>query len=341
MREGIGWVVALASQSPDSGRLAASKAGRVQVAHERIADMQRARIVAAMTEVCCERGFPNVTVAHIVARAGVSRRTFYEQFSDREDCFLAAFDEARECAARRLAPAFCREERWRRRVSAALLALLEFVEDEPYMAGLLIVESLGAGEQALARRRRVLECVHAAVDEGRDEARANTSVAPLTAEAAVGGVLSVLHSRLCERNQTALVPLAGQLTSMLVLPYLGQAAAVRELHREVPHRTDDDGHRRAPANPLRDLGMRLTYRTVCVLLSIAERPSSSNRELAIVSGVSDQGQMSKLLARLEKLGLVENVGTGHARGGPNAWTLTAKGQQVRHTVAQQAGEAPS
>jgi AcrR family transcriptional regulator len=334
--EGTDRMIAPASHPLDADDRAGLQAAQVQAAHERVADMQRARMMAAMAEVCAERGVANVTVAHVVARAGVSRRTFYEQFSDREECFLAALDEAIECAERRVLPAFVREERWRRRVGAALLALLEFLDDEPHMAGLLIVESLGAGERALARRRQVLERVHAAVDEGRCEARGGAALPPLTPEAAVGGVLSVLHSRLCERNRGTLVPLAAQLTSMLVLPYVGSAAAARELRRPVPSRPD--GHRPVPANPLRDLEMRLTYRTVRVLLSIADRPNSSNRELALVSGVSDQGQMSKLLMRLEKLGLVENVGAGHARGGPNAWTLTPKGEQVRHAIAQQAGD---
>jgi AcrR family transcriptional regulator len=307
------------------------QATQAGIAHERVAGMQRARMIAAMTEVACERGVANVTVAHVVARAGVSRRTFYEQFSDREECFLVALDEAIGCAARRVLPVFGGDGRWHRRVAGALLALLELLEEEPHTARLLIVESLGAGERALARRRRALEHVHAGMDEGRGDAR-GAGPPPLTAETAVGGVLSVLHSRLCEGSPEALVALGPQLTSMLVLPYLGSAAASRELRRPVPSRPN--GHRPAPANPLRDVEMRLTYRTVRVLLSIAEHPGSSNRELALASGISDQGQISKLLTRLEKLGLIENVGAGHARGGPNAWTLTARGEQVRRVVAQ-------
>ena len=69
-----------------------------------VAEIQRARMITALVEVAGERGAGGVTVAHIVARSGVSRRTFYELFDDREDCFLAAFDQAVERGARRGGP---------------------------------------------------------------------------------------------------------------------------------------------------------------------------------------------------------------------------------------------
>ena len=58
----------------------------------RVGEIQRARIVAAMGELVRERGAGAVTVAHVVARSGISRRTFYELFEDRTNCFIAAFD---------------------------------------------------------------------------------------------------------------------------------------------------------------------------------------------------------------------------------------------------------
>jgi DNA-binding MarR family transcriptional regulator len=85
---------------------------------------------------------------------------------------------------------------------------------------------------------------------------------------------------------------------------------------------------------LRDLEMRLTYRTVRVLSAIANDPGSSNRSLGDAAGIGDQGQVSKLLARLQRLGLIENKGIGAAtRGEPNAWTLTGKGHDVHDTIA--------
>lgn len=286
-----------------------------------------------MAEVCAELGATNVTVAHVVGRSGISRRTFYEQFADREDCFLATVNEAVRCAARYVVPAYRAEGRWRERIRAALVALLEFLEDEPYMGRLLVVETLGGGDRSLARRQEILSRVLEAVDEGRHEARGAEKLPPLTAEGAVGAVLSILHARLASGRAGILLPLTGQLTSMLVLPYLGVAAAQRELARPLPERVDK--RKPLPAGTLHELGMRLTYRTIRVLHEVAARPGSSNRELGTAAGIQDQGQVSKLLSRLAKLGLIENTGAGHARGGPNAWTLTERGAEMQRTIAEQ------
>jgi hypothetical protein len=79
--------------------------------------------------------------------------------------------------------------------------------------------------------------------------------------------------------------------------------------------------------------MRLTYRTVRVLMAVIAGPGSSNREVAEGAGISDQGQISKLLARLRGLDLIENVGAGSARGEPNAWALTERGEEVANAIA--------
>jgi hypothetical protein len=89
--------------------------------------------------------------------------------------------------------------------------------------------------------------------------------------------------------------------------------------------------------------MRLTYRTVRVLVAIAalegRGTNPSNREVSDAADVADQGQISKLLVRLERLGLITNVGVGHARGEPNAWRLTPRGRDVERTISRQATQA--
>jgi DNA-binding MarR family transcriptional regulator len=136
-----------------------------------------------------------------------------------------------------------------------------------------------------------------------------------------------------------MVALLGPLMGMIVLPYLGQAAAARETATPVPRRK-----RATPphGDPLRELDMRLTYRTVRVLLAIAElggRGSGpSNRRVAEAADVADPGQISKLLTRLQHLGLIENTGAGPTRGEPNIWRLTPKGQEIEHTIRHQTHE---
>jgi AcrR family transcriptional regulator/DNA-binding MarR family transcriptional regulator len=307
---------------------------RNRLGSKQVSDIQRARMLTAMTEVAAERGAANVTIVHIVARAGVSRRTFYELFDDREDCFLAVLDEAVERVSLLVGQAYRDERRWREGMRAALLALLEFLEDEPNMAWLLVVDSLGAGARALERRQRVLKDLVAVVDRGRTEAKANPDLAAIAAEGVVGALSAVIHARLVDDQHRPLVGLVNELMSIIVLPYLGPAAARRELERPLPkHKA------RAPQtrpDPLRELEMRLTYRTVRVLTALASHPRSSNRKVAEASGITDQGQMSKLLGRLGHLGLIENRRAGSARGEPNAWILTDSGRQVQQAITAQA-----
>jgi hypothetical protein len=140
------------------------------------------------------------------------------------------------------------------------------------------------------------------------------------------------------RAPRSLLSLLNPLMGMIVLPYQGQAASEREQRRPAPRV-------RRPAaprmDPLRDLDMRLTYRTVRVLLAIdtfgRRGPNPSNRQVATAAGISDQGQISKLLARLQALGLVGNAGGDHAKGEPNAWALTPRGRDVTRTLQAQSG----
>jgi AcrR family transcriptional regulator len=299
-----------------------------------VAEIQRARILSATVEVVRERGAGEATVARVVARAGISRRTFYELFEDREDCFLAALDHAIAMAAACVVPQYESRGAWREGVRAGLTALLSFLDDEPGLGGVLIVDALGGGPDALARRARVLDVLIETVDRGRTEGKVGRERPPLTAEGVVGAVLAVIHSRMLQRSRKPLGELVNPLMSMIVMPYFGTNASRRELHRPVARTHRAPRQRR---DPLKDLDMRLTYRTVRVLIAIAGYPGISNRQVAQHAGIADQGQMSKLLSRLDNLGLIHNDGQGAARGESNAWTLTPKGREVQQAIKVEAG----
>jgi AcrR family transcriptional regulator len=324
---------------------------------ERLGEIQRARILAAMTELVRERGVSAVTVAHVVSRSGVSRRTFYDLFEDREDGLLAVFGQALERTAAVVIPAYraAVEERggvWEERIRAGLGALLEFFDEEPALGGLCVVDALAAERSVLERRARVvktlIEMVHqggAALGDKRSR-EANAAGAPsvgsrpqrIVAEGVVGAVLAVIYARLCESSPRPLIGLQNKLMSIIVLPYRGSEVAALELGRPTPRARKRSVAR---SDPLRELDMRLTYRTVRVLLAISqlsERGASpSSREVADASDVSDQGQISKLLWRLEHLGLIANSSHQHQRGEPNAWALTPKGREVEQAVHAKAG----
>ena len=133
-------------------------------AREHISEIQRARLLSAMTQVVSERGAANVTVARVVARSGVSRRTFYELFEDREDCFLAAFDDGVARASRHILDSYDPSATWAERIRTSLTGLLSFRDVERGAGRLLIVGSLGVGASAIERSERGLAQIITAVE---------------------------------------------------------------------------------------------------------------------------------------------------------------------------------
>jgi AcrR family transcriptional regulator/DNA-binding MarR family transcriptional regulator len=291
-------------------------------------------MLAAAVEAVEEVGYARMTVAQVIGRARVSRKTFYDVFADREDCFLAAFDQALGQARLIAQEAYTGESSWREGVRAALARVLMFMDEEPGLARLCIVEALGAGTRVLECRGQVLNELAEVVDRGRAASNAAREPPQVTAEGVVGAIFAVLHTRLLESTGQPLTDLLGSLMSMIVLPYLGARAAQRELTRPPIEAANLERPRlpRRHKDPLEGLNMRLTYRTVRVLMVIAEHPGASNREIAEGSGIIDQGQISKLLNRLARLKLVENLGEGQEKGAANAWHLTPRGAQVERAT---------
>jgi len=306
---------------------------------EHVSEIQRARILAATFAVCAQRGASGLTVAPIVVRAGVSRRTFYELFKDTEECFLAALDDGMQRLAVRVTPAWQQDGKWRERIRGALVELLAFLDGDPVTGRLLILDTLAAGHKALERRGNVLALLIAAVDEGRSEAKEGQAPPPLTGEGVVGAVTAVIYGRMLARPRMGevrkgpLIELTGPLMSMIVLPYLGPAAARRELERPLPPVVPETFAPSYDGAALGDLPIRVTYRTLRVLSAIDALPGASNRQIGKAAGIEDQGQISKLLKRLEKVGLIDNGETdAQPRGAPNAWRLTERGEQVARSL---------
>ncbi len=295
-----------------------------------------------MAEETAMRGAASVTVARVIARAGVSRRLFYELFADIEDCFSATFEWAVEQARIVAEEAYGAQDTWRGVDQSALAALLRFFDEQPLLAQLCVVHAAGGGRRVLELRSQTIAQLCEVVDAGRAEVAGNRLSGPVVAEGVVGAVIAVLYTRLlgdgagADGRERPLIELHGELMSLIVLPYLGASTARKELDRPAPP---------APVvkKPIATLspprpgpeqrGARLTYRTVRVLRAIAELPAGSNREVAERAGIVDQGQISKILTRLEYQGLVVNRGgSGAVRGTPNAWWLTERGEELRAGV---------
>lgn len=194
---------------------------------ELIRAVQRERLIVAMLNAAAELGYLETNVQDVIDRAGVSRPTFYEHFSNKEDCFLSAFDTSAARLRKKVHAAVDGGGGvWRNRVRCGLEALLSFASREPDTARTLIVEARAASEAAVKRRVELMDDFARCLDEeARDllpEPPARTMV---TAAGIVGGVESLLYSRLCRREYDQLDGLLPSLMYFAVLPYEGHEAA--------------------------------------------------------------------------------------------------------------------
>lgn len=216
-----------------------------------------------------------------------------------------------------------------------MLALLELFDAEPALARVCVDSA--AGPAVLERRAEMLDRLALILDDERAPARGYPP--PLTAQAVVSGVLGVLHDRLSKRDPGALVDLAGSLMSFIVLPFLGVRAARGELARSgqaIPTPAEPG----LPLQALRDPGGRLNHRAASVLTVIGSAPGLSSRELASRDGVKDEGQMSRLLSRLERLGLIENTREAQRRGDVKAWQLTIAPEELQAAISYEPPTPP-
>lgn len=289
-------------------------------------ELHRGRILSAMVHVASEHGTESATVARVIARAGVSRKTFYDLFENRQDCLAAVFDHGVAIASEQVRSACDPQARWVERMRSGLLALLTTLNEYPELARLCVAHAL-ASPGILTRPGELLDRLSRIIDEGRGASRSSINPPPLAAQGVLGGAVGLIYSRLISRDPRSLVELVNPLMSMIVLPYLGPAAARRELYRPLPRTRSVRPARGYNGDSRAAFEFRLTHRTLRVLAAVAAEPGLSNKELSERAGITDQGQMSKLLSRLARHGLTQNTGAGQAKGEPNAWILTRKGTE--------------
>ena len=191
---------------------------------------QRERLLAATALVTARRGYAETTVAEIHDAAGVSRRTFYEHFANKEQAFLAAYDEVSQQLLRDVEGALADARSFAEGVTSCLAAFLEFVANEPTFAQLCIVEVLSAGPEALDRRNKTMRAFAELVERGAALCVPDASPPALTAQTIVGGIYEVVYSRLVENRTDELPGLLPDLAFAVMLPYAGPAAAQKVLH---------------------------------------------------------------------------------------------------------------
>jgi AcrR family transcriptional regulator/DNA-binding MarR family transcriptional regulator len=295
-----------------------------------VIEIQRARILAAAVDTVEESGYAAMTVAAVIQRARVSRKTFYEVFANRNECFAAVVEEIFARAHSVASTAYAAESSWLAATRSALNSLLRLVDEEPRLARIWFVDATAGPEAVHERKAEVSAMLAAAIDVGRGMAGEKRQPPQLTGEATVGGISQIIYTRLVNGHQQPFAELLGPCMYLIVLPYLGVARAMAELRRTPPAQKPRQkaADRRRHRESLGDVNFRLTHRTIRALNAICEQPGLNNRTVAEESGITDQGQVSKLLSRLERLALIENRGLGQNRGASNAWHITPRGFEL-------------
>jgi AcrR family transcriptional regulator len=275
----------------------------------------------------------------VATRAGVTENEFRQIFPTIEDCYRAAYEHGLTRLLRTVTAAAGRQDGWLERIRSGVVALLGFFDDYPFWSQLLVLDAPISGAVAFECRQQLQDVLARLLDhyQRADNVPGSPLLTPaLTGELIVGGVFSVIRTSVLENDDRQLVELAPSLMAFIVAPYLGPAAAQAELEGSPYGRSDTLAREpgRARAHSVAQLPIRATHRTTMVLRAIAQVPYSNNREVAQAAELVDEGQTSKLLTRLERRGVIENVGIGAARGEPNAWLLTPEGQRVLELLAK-------
>ncbi|HEY2632773.1 MAG TPA: TetR/AcrR family transcriptional regulator [Solirubrobacteraceae bacterium] len=178
---------------------------------EAVARHQRARLYGGMVESVYQRGYAATSVAHVIALAGVSRRAFYEQFSNKEDCFLATYDALVAASRKRVLTAWLSERGWANRLYAATHLFLEGIASDPRGAYLVLVESLGIGPRGHERLQQTTTAFERVVATGFSLTPDGIALPPLAPRAIVGGVRYVVIRRLREKREAELAGLTDEL----------------------------------------------------------------------------------------------------------------------------------
>jgi AcrR family transcriptional regulator len=207
--------------------------GRHGLPREFVVHNQHERLIAGLAEAVAEKGFASTTIADITRHAAVSRRTFYEHFSSKDECFVKAYDTVMEQLRERVAEAYQAEDDWPHSIKAGIAAMLSFLATEPNLARLCMVEALVAGPVVVERYDAAIQSLVPYFREGRKgrPRKVLDRLSPTTEEALVGGMVSLVSRRIFAGRTDDLEQLLPDLVEFALTPYLGSPEAA-EIARE-------------------------------------------------------------------------------------------------------------
>ena len=186
---------------------------------------QIGRIVEAIATITSEKGYVAMSVEDIVVESGVSRRTFYDNFKNKQDAYLAGF---RIINADMLAIVSAATTEGDGEADGALFAikrLLDLIAEHPRYSHMCIVEVLAAGPEALELRNKTLRSIARAIDRSMRSTSGSFQCPLITAEMVVGGIYELVYARLIDRQADQLPAMLHEIAYAAALPYLGHEAA--------------------------------------------------------------------------------------------------------------------
>jgi AcrR family transcriptional regulator len=193
-------------------------ATRPQLPPEFVAAHKRRRMIDAMAELCAEQGYEATKIADVVRRAHVARKTLYDNFSGKEELFLAAFDAALADAEGEVVEACdpIAAEEWEARTEAGLGAVLDFIATHPAAAKLWLVEAPAATPEAAARYEAALEGF---IVRLREAAPSGPSKPATLEEALIGGTLWIIQRQVRRGDAEKASNLLPELAEFITSPY--------------------------------------------------------------------------------------------------------------------------
>lgn len=212
---------ARAEEEPPAGK-DRLPAGRHGLPREFVAENQRERLLNGVVEAVAEHGYNATTIGAITEAAGISRRTFYEHFKDKEGCFLAAYEMVDEYVRSSMLAAGTAAQPWPERVRERLAALLEVLSRDLAIARFYLTEPLAAGGEIAARYRDAMALLAETLRPEGGRADANLEVRD---QVLMGGVATLIARRLKSGEASSLPELLPDLTELALAPYVGRDEA--------------------------------------------------------------------------------------------------------------------
>lgn len=185
--------------------------GPGKMSPEAVARHQKARLEGAMVEAVARHGYAGTTLRELVSLAGVSKSTFYEHFENKQECFLATFDEIVAVLGERVGAAYRSGGDFRQRLHAGLAAFMDLAVEEPAAASLAAVESLSLGAAGVEHRDRASAGFEALIQQSFDHSPLERQVSPLTVRTIVAGIRGVAYRRLRSGRREELPDTVGEL----------------------------------------------------------------------------------------------------------------------------------